>query len=134
MLIEVQRYMEDDILERRKNALQWWRDHDYVYSNLGSLVRQKCCAVTTSVSCERLFSKAGNVVNEKRSRLSANKVQKVLFLNINFKFMQWNCNKLLEDIFYFYSLSIYIILIRKVFLENFLYLFYFNIFIFLTTS
>ncbi|KAJ8937228.1 hypothetical protein NQ314_011983 [Rhamnusium bicolor] len=63
-LMEVQQYMEDDLLERRKDPLQWWRDYNYMYPNLSKLVRQKCCALGTSVPCKRLFSKAGNLLNE----------------------------------------------------------------------
>ncbi|CAH1114950.1 unnamed protein product [Psylliodes chrysocephalus] len=80
-IMEIQRYLEDDVLDRHKNPLEWWKENQYNYPFLSQLVQQKCCALATSVPCERLFSKAGNVLNERRTRLSANKLKKILFLN-----------------------------------------------------
>lgn len=59
-LMEFQRYMEEDVLERLQNPLIWWRENSYMFPNLAKLVRQKCCAVATSVPCERVFLKQGN--------------------------------------------------------------------------
>lgn len=39
----------------------------------------------TSVPCERIFSKTGQIISERRNRLSHNKVEKIIFLNANLK-------------------------------------------------
>nr|CAI5846652.1 unnamed protein product [Callosobruchus analis] len=39
--------------------------------------------VSTSVPCERLFSKTGEILSQRRSRLSADKVKKILFIKSN---------------------------------------------------
>lgn len=39
--------------------------------------------IATSVPCERVFSRAGQVVTEKRSRLTTSKISQILFLNHN---------------------------------------------------
>ncbi|XP_030747935.1 zinc finger BED domain-containing protein DAYSLEEPER-like [Sitophilus oryzae] len=35
---EVQRYMDDDLIPRKNNPLQWWKDHKHFYPNLAHLV------------------------------------------------------------------------------------------------
>lgn len=80
-IVEVQRYLDDDVLTREKNPLQWWKENSYKYPFLGKLVRERCCVLATSVPCERLFSKAGNILNERRTRLSSRKLEQLLFLN-----------------------------------------------------
>ena len=53
-----------------KNPLTWWKSHASGYKYL-SLLAQKVLGITaTSVASERIFSTAGNIINEKRSRLT----------------------------------------------------------------
>lgn len=80
-IMEIQRYLESDVLERHKNPLIWWKENSYNYPYLSQLVIKRCCALATSLPCERLFSKAGNILNERRTRLSVNKLKQLLFLN-----------------------------------------------------
>lgn len=55
--------------------------NEYNYPYLSKLVKQKCCALATSVPCERLFSKAAYLLGERRTRLSHKKLSQLLFLN-----------------------------------------------------
>lgn len=82
-LMELQRYTEEDVLERYQDPLKWWRTNAYMFPNLAKLFKQKCCALGTSVPCERLFSKAGILLHERRTRMSAKKLEQLLFLNVN---------------------------------------------------
>ncbi|XP_072375369.1 E3 SUMO-protein ligase ZBED1-like [Diabrotica undecimpunctata] len=82
-IIEVQRYLEEDLADRNEDPLQWWRDHSYNYPHLSKVVIEKFGTVATSVPCERIFSKSGQLISERRSRLSVNKVEKLMFLNAN---------------------------------------------------
>lgn len=84
-IMEVQRYMEDVVLERTQDPFQWWRENSYMFPNLATIFKEKCCALATSVPCERLFSKAGQILSERRTRLSAKNVERILFLNANSK-------------------------------------------------
>ncbi|KAJ8709373.1 hypothetical protein PYW07_009199 [Mythimna separata] len=84
-VIEVQRYLELPILGRKENSLEWWRTFEHSFPNLAVLARRRLNFLATSVPCERLFSKAGNILNERRTRLGVRKVQQLLFLNSNFE-------------------------------------------------
>lgn len=88
---ELQMYLDDEMLPRKKpdgnwnTPSQWWRDHKIIYPHLSELYRTKCNIVATSVPCERLFSKTGLIINEKRCRLKSKKVEQLAFLNANLK-------------------------------------------------
>lgn len=83
-IIEVQRYVEEELLERDKDPLQWWKQYSYNFPYLSKVVQEKFGVVATSVPCERVFSKSGQLISERRSRLSSDKVKKIMFLNVNF--------------------------------------------------
>lgn len=82
-IIEVQSYLEHDVLPQQINPLQCWREHKYNYPHLSVLVQEKCCTLSTSVPFERLFSKAGMILNDRRTRLSGKNTKCLLFLNSN---------------------------------------------------
>lgn len=79
---EVDMYLYDDILARKNeqgewnNPLQWWKHHRHVCPNLLKLFITNCNIVATSVPCERMFSKSGLIINERRTILSTTKSRK----------------------------------------------------------
>ncbi|GBN64396.1 Zinc finger BED domain-containing protein 1, partial [Araneus ventricosus] len=83
-IAEVGRYLEEPLLDRNKNPLKWWQEHGYNFPYLKKLVRKHFCPIVTSVPCERIFSRAGLILNERRTRLSSDKVKKLVFLNYNY--------------------------------------------------
>lgn len=82
-ILELDRYLSAPLISRTENPLSWWHERRHVYPNLFKLVKKYLCVPATSVPCERIFSKAGQVVTEKRSRLKPKNVEKILFLNVN---------------------------------------------------
>ncbi|KAL4096990.1 hypothetical protein QTP88_021842 [Uroleucon formosanum] len=82
-IIEVQRYLEVAILQRNNDPLIWWRENSYNYPYLHILAKRTLCCLGTSVPCERVFSKAGLILNDRRCRLKNDKVKMLLFLNYN---------------------------------------------------
>lgn len=85
-LIEIQRYIDDiEILPRQQNPIQWWKENAQYFPHLSNLVKKYLYVLGTSVPCERLFSKAGLLLSDRRSRLSPKKIKILLFLNINYK-------------------------------------------------
>lgn len=79
-IIEVQRYLEANILPRKEDPFKWWRENKYNFQYISKMAQEKLCFRASSVPCERLFSKAGLIIWDRRNRL---KVQQLLFLNVN---------------------------------------------------
>lgn len=80
-IIEIQRYLEEPIQNRTCDPLQWLADNSYNYPYLSQLARKRLCCLGTSVPCERVFSKAGLLVTDRRCSLSKQKVDMLLYLN-----------------------------------------------------
>ncbi|KAL0868282.1 hypothetical protein ABMA27_007812 [Loxostege sticticalis] len=82
-------YLSDELLPRKDPAgklscpLEWWKKHQYVYPNLKKVFVAHCNIVATSVPCERMFSKTGLILNQRRTRLTTGKVEQIMFLNVN---------------------------------------------------
>ena len=81
---ELQRYeLEDPLSLDTKKPLLWWKEREINYKYLSILAKRFLCITSTSVPSERLFSSAGNLLSEKRSRLSPENVEKLFFLYEN---------------------------------------------------
>lgn len=52
-----------------EDPLQWWKVHGPAHGKLADLARRYLCSPATTVPCERLFSKAGEIVAAKRASL-----------------------------------------------------------------
>ncbi|XP_050311482.1 E3 SUMO-protein ligase ZBED1-like [Anthonomus grandis grandis] len=86
-IVEVNRYLEEEIIPRNEDPLKWWANNGAVFPNLSHVVRCKFGTVSTSVACERMFSKTGLIISERRSRIKLEKVKKIMFLNVNQKLL-----------------------------------------------
>lgn len=82
-IIEVQRYLESPVIPRHDDPMKWWVKDRYLYPYLAFMAQERLSALCTSVPCERIFSKAGLIISGRRSRLSASKVEKLIFLSVN---------------------------------------------------
>lgn len=82
-IVEVDRYLEEPLLKRSENPLEWWRKNAYNYPHLSELVKLKFGTVATSVPCERLFSKSGQLISDRRNRITSDKVKQIMFVNQN---------------------------------------------------
>ncbi|XP_060845484.1 E3 SUMO-protein ligase ZBED1-like [Rhopalosiphum padi] len=58
-IIELDKYLNEQIISRHENPLLWWSERQKVYPRLYEIVKTRLCIIATSVPCERLFSKAG---------------------------------------------------------------------------
>lgn len=65
-------------LECHEDPLHWWAQNHFYLPQLQEIVRKYLCIPGTSVSSERLFSKAGEVVEARRSNLKPSNVDKIL--------------------------------------------------------
>eukprot|EP01121_Diplochlamys_sp_Union-15-3_P015147 TRINITY_DN4948_c0_g1_i1.p1 TRINITY_DN4948_c0_g1~~TRINITY_DN4948_c0_g1_i1.p1 ORF type:complete len:191 (-),score=24.46 TRINITY_DN4948_c0_g1_i1:42-614(-) len=66
----------------------WWKNHKSEYPNLARLAKRILAIPGTSVGVERLFSKAGDVVNKNRNRLNPKNVTQHLMLHDNKRFLK----------------------------------------------
>lgn len=69
-IVEVQRYLDDAVISRNQDPLKCWKDQSYNYPNLSILAKKYLCHLGTSVPCERIFSSAGLVLNDRRCHLN----------------------------------------------------------------
>ena len=61
-MVEVQRYMTEPNIFRTDDPLEYWAIHKHVYPHLYVLAHTFLCTPASSVPCERVFSKAGEIV------------------------------------------------------------------------
>ncbi|XP_039292708.1 zinc finger BED domain-containing protein 4-like [Nilaparvata lugens] len=87
-IVEIQRYLDEDVPERKCKPLEWWKNNAAIYPHLSEIAKEKLCTLATSVPCERIFSKAGLTITNRRNRLSENKAKILLFLNCNSKLVR----------------------------------------------
>ncbi|XP_077294601.1 E3 SUMO-protein ligase ZBED1-like [Arctopsyche grandis] len=80
---ELDKYLNEEYLNRKEDPLQWWHERRLIYPHVYAYVLKRFCVVATSVPCERVFSATGQVLNERRTLLSSNKVSKLIFLHSN---------------------------------------------------
>lgn len=63
--MEVQKYRTADSLPLSESPLEWWKEHHHEYPLLVKIAKQYLCVPGTSVSAERVFSTAGDIVTVK---------------------------------------------------------------------
>ncbi|CAL9708171.1 unnamed protein product [Knipowitschia caucasica] len=80
---EVQRYLKEQHLPRWEDPLKYWDSRKTHYPILHKLAKKYLCIPASTVPCERIFTKAGELVSQKRSQLKRTTVEKLLFLNKN---------------------------------------------------
>jgi len=68
------------------NPLKWWKEHESAFPRVACVAKKWLACPATSTPCERLWSTAGLVVDERRTRLSANQVERMTFLAHNESF------------------------------------------------
>ena len=81
--VETTRYLAEPNIPRSEDPLKYWVKQKHVYPHLYILARNLLSVPASSVPCERVFSKAGEIVSKKRNRLNPNTVEKIVFLNKN---------------------------------------------------
>ena len=80
---ELVRYEVEETLDLDSNPLKWWKERDKLYPILSDLSCKLFSLPATNVPSERIFSCPGNVITEKRSRLLAQNVDRLVFLYEN---------------------------------------------------
>ena len=74
--------------EPPETPMDWWHRHEGAYPLLSRLSKRYLCIPGTSVAAERVFSTAGDVVTAKRSTLTPEHVDQLVFLHKNLEIEQ----------------------------------------------
>lgn len=82
-MLEIKGFLSEPLLPRTSDPLEWWKSRATVFKKTCDVMKTRLCIVATSVPSERIFSKAGQIITDKRNRLSPGKVQELIFLNAN---------------------------------------------------
>lgn len=80
---QVRQFLEEPLVPRQESCLEWWQSRLAIYSRLVDVVRERLCIVATSVPCDRMYSKSGSILTDRRSRLDQSEVRQLVFLNAN---------------------------------------------------
>ncbi|XP_029964349.1 zinc finger BED domain-containing protein 4-like [Salarias fasciatus] len=80
-------YLSEPVILQDADPLAYWRANQDRFSALTTAARAYLSAPCTSVDSERLFSTASNILDAQRSRLSARKVEMLLFVRKNLPLM-----------------------------------------------
>ena len=76
--------MSADVKDKT-NVLQWWKDNKTLFPSLFKAAQTYLHIPATSVPSERIFSLAGYIVRDRRSKILATNVNKSIFLKKNEK-------------------------------------------------
>ncbi|XP_011859762.1 PREDICTED: zinc finger BED domain-containing protein 1-like [Vollenhovia emeryi] len=80
MNLELRQYLNQPIIPRNQNPFKHWQTLKLAYPTLFTVAIRYLSVVATSVPSERVFSKAGIIKSDLRSRLSGNRLNRLLFL------------------------------------------------------
>ncbi|KAI2659745.1 hypothetical protein H4Q32_022264 [Labeo rohita] len=81
---EMEQYLKD-ATKVHSGQLAWWKQNSDRYPKLAFAAKHLLCVLPTSTPSERIFSKAGYIVNKTRSSLLPENVDKLIFLAHNLK-------------------------------------------------
>ncbi|XP_049300483.1 E3 SUMO-protein ligase ZBED1-like [Anopheles funestus] len=82
-VVEIDRYLQEKAMNSMDDPLIWWKTKHSLYPQLYKIVQKTLCIPATSVPCERVFSKAGGIITEKRNKLLPKKLNEMLFIKQN---------------------------------------------------
>ena len=81
---EIDSYLMESQIPSDQCPLKWWQSK-VQYPHVTVLAKKYLCIPASSVSSERIFSLAGSIVNKKRTQLTPETVNMLIFLNKNCK-------------------------------------------------
>ena len=82
---EMERYESFTLAPKDASVLDWWKKMASALPILSEIARSVLAIPASSAKSERVFSKGGNIVTAKRTRLNPKKVEKILVIQENKK-------------------------------------------------
>ncbi|CAL1676564.1 unnamed protein product [Lasius platythorax] len=80
LCLKLRQYLNQPVIPRTEDPLKYWQKLRLAYPSLNKIAMRYLNIVGTSVASERLFSKAGAIKVDNRSRLSGEHLNQLLFL------------------------------------------------------
>jgi len=82
--LEMRKYLSLPKLDRKDDPIKWWKTvGEKQFPMLFKAAQKYQCMIATSVPSERIFSKAGHIINKKRSALDKNTANYLITLSTN---------------------------------------------------
>lgn len=81
--IMLRQYLEQPYEDRKKSPAEFWKKQQSAMEPLCTMAQKYLSIPATSVPSERVFSKAGQILSERRNRLKAKNLDFLIFLNSN---------------------------------------------------
>lgn len=85
----IRQYLQLPMESRYADPIVYWEDNKKCYAKLHEIALKYLTTVATSVPSERLFSKAGDTVWQKRNRLDPKRLEKLVIMS-NLSVDEWN--------------------------------------------
>ncbi|CAF1460814.1 unnamed protein product [Rotaria sordida] len=88
---ELEKYLTSTSMvrdEEEDDILGYWREHQKLFPLIASIARKILAIPASNTSVERLFSSCKNTITDKRTRLGAEKLNKMMFLQKNMNLLQ----------------------------------------------
>ena len=82
---EVTEYLQLEEIDLESDPFNWWRKREEKFPNLSFLAKKYLPVYACLTASERLFSDAGNLLTNKRTRISPNLFKQLIFLKRNAK-------------------------------------------------
>ena len=82
---EINEYFQLEEIDFESNPFTWWCEREEKFPILSLLAKKYLSVYARSTASERLFSDAGNLLTEKRTRISPDLFKRLIFLKRNFK-------------------------------------------------
>ena len=73
----MEKYLSETALDLEKDPLEWWKEKAVEYPRMTILVKKYLSIIVNSVPCERIFSKMGQIITDRRTNLSAHKASMI---------------------------------------------------------
>ena len=82
---EVALYCEEGVDPEDSDTLKYWTNNRKKFPLLSRLARKFLCIPASSATLERVFSTAGNAVSERRTSLSIDNIEMLVYMKENMK-------------------------------------------------
>ncbi|XP_018366601.1 PREDICTED: zinc finger BED domain-containing protein 4-like [Trachymyrmex cornetzi] len=79
--IELKKYLSQPVIQTSADPIEYWEMSKHIFPTLYPIAVKYLSVVVTSVPAERLFSKAGNIKNNLKNRLTGKRLSTLLFLS-----------------------------------------------------